>query len=251
MNTWNVARWMSEGKKVFNAVTTGPKDAKKFGEVTRTEAPYFNCNTKHQTQGFRTVSGGKGNSHALTDSIIVDIRLRDTDDGFSYNANHAHQHAVELKITHDGETIYSWKMNGVQSPATNDWISDPNPKLITKPGKWKLYTRSIEEGTCGKIDGWKKVGEFTAKEAHEDCFMKYRQDTDELGVCGECLEGYTEVNGNCVADSATDDSSDGSMDGMGGSSGSSGGSTDNTTTYMIGGGILLLALVLRRRKSKE
>ena len=25
MNTWNVARWMSEGKKVFNAVTTGLK----------------------------------------------------------------------------------------------------------------------------------------------------------------------------------------------------------------------------------
>ena len=245
MNTWDVAKWMSEGKKIFNAVTTGPKDSKKFGETTRTKAPYFNCNTKHQTQGFRTVSGGSGNSHALTDSIIVDIRLRDTDDGYSYNANHAHQHAVELKITHDGDTIYTWKMNGVQSPATNDWVSSP-PYLIKKPGKWKLYTKSIEEGSCGKISGWKKVGEFTAKEAHEDCFLKYRQDTDTIGECGECLEGYTEQGGNCVADSAGDTNGDTYGDSIGGGSDAS--TQDNTTLYMAGGGILLLALLLKKRK---
>ena len=248
MNTWNVARWMSEGKKKFNAVTTGPKDSIKFGDKTQEEKPLFNCNTHHRTQGWRTRSGSGNDSHALTDSIIVDIRLRDTDDGYSYNANYAHKHKVGLKIEHEGEEVYSWTMSGIQDANTNDWVSS-SPYLITKPGKWTLYTKSIEHHECGKIGGgWKKVGDFTAKEAHEDCFMQGRQDTDTLGECGECLEGYTEVNGNCVADSG---SMDGSMDGMGGSSGSSGGSTDNTTTYMIGGGILLLALVLRRRKSKE
>ena len=52
MNTWNVARWMSEGKKVFNAVTTGPKDAIKFGDKKRNKEPYFDCNTQHQVQGW-------------------------------------------------------------------------------------------------------------------------------------------------------------------------------------------------------
>ena len=85
-------------------------------------------------------------------------------------------------------------------------------------------------------------------EAHEDCFMKYREDTDEIGVCGGCMEGYTESGGNCIAETSDDGTSE-TSDGMGGSSStSSGGSTDNTTTYMIGGGVLLFVLLLRRKR---
>ena len=71
MNTWDVARWMSEGKKVFKPVTTGPKDAIKFGDKKRNKEPYFDCNTQHRVQGWRTRSGSGNDSHALTDSIIM------------------------------------------------------------------------------------------------------------------------------------------------------------------------------------
>ena len=124
------------------------------------------------------------------------------------------------------------------------------PLLITKPGTWKLRYWSVDAGACGRPTGWVDVGSFTAKEAHEDCFMKYREDTDEIGVCGGCMEGYTESGGNCVAETSDDGTSE-TSDGMGGSSTSSGGSTDNTTTYMIGGGVLLLVLLLRKSVKVE
>ena len=245
MNTWEVARLMSESedRKEFQAVSSGQK-AEKFGDKKQSKKPYLNCNTEHRVQGWRTTSGSGSNSHALTDSIIADIRLRDTDDGFSLNANHAHQHKVGLKIEHNGKEKYSWTMSGIQDANTNDWKAS-KLYLIDAPGEWTLYTRSLESHSCGKISSsWKKVGSFTAKEAHEDCFMKFREDTDTLGVCGGCIEGYKEWAGNCVAESSLETSDD-----IGGSSSpSSDGSTDNTTTYMIGGGVLLLALLLRRKR---
>ena len=82
--------------------------------------------------------------------------------------------------------------------------------------------------------------------------MKYREDTDEIGVCGGCIEGYKESGGNCIAETPDDGTSE-TSDGLGGSSGSStssDGSMDNTTTYMIGGGVLLLVLLLRRKRKK-
>jgi len=251
MNTWEIARLMSESenKKEFQAVSSGEK-AVKFGDKSQSKEPYFNCNTQHRVQGWRTTSGSGSNSHALTDSIIADIRLRDTDDGYSLNANHSHQHKVGLKIEHDGKEKYSWTMSGIQDANTNDWKAS-QLYLIDAPGKWTLYTRSLESHSCGKISSsWKKVGSFTAKEAHEDCFMKYREDTENLGECGDCIEGYKEYAGNCIPETS-DGGTSGTSDGMGGSSGgSNGGSTDNTTTYMIGGGVILLALLLRRKKKK-
>tara|TARA_A100001388_G_scaffold116136_1_gene85657 strand:- start:1140 stop:1877 length:738 start_codon:yes stop_codon:yes gene_type:complete len=244
MNTWKIAQWMSEGVKKFNAPAKGPKDSIKFGDKTQTKKPYFNCNTHHRTQGWRTRSGSGSDSHALTDSIIVDIRLRDTDDGFSYNANYAQNHKVGLKIEHDGEEVYSWTMSGIQDANTDDWASS-SPYLITKPGEWTLYTKSLEHHSCGVIGGgWKKVGSFTAKEAHQDCFMQGRQDTDTLGECGECLEGYSEVNGECQVES----SSNGGSNGGGASGSGSATATDNTQMYLIGGGILALALLIRKRR---
>lgn len=245
MNTWNVARWMSEGKKVFNAVTQGPEDAIKFGDKSRNKEPYFDCNTQHRVQGWRTRSGSGNDSHALTDSIIIDYRLRDTEDGWSYNTDNSYKHEIEYEIKCDDEVIHSGRLRG--GFGDNGWISSNPPLLITKPGKWSLRYWSVDAGACGRPKGWVEVGSFTAKEAHEDCFMKYRQDTDELGVCGECMEGYTESGGNCVAETSDDGTSE-TSDGMGGSSGSSNGSTDNTTAYMIGGGVILLALLLRRKK---
>ena len=76
MDTWKVAKWMSESvKTVFSAVTTGPSDAVKFGEKSESDKPYEDCNTKHEVQGFRTIADKAGKkSHALTDQIIVDFR---------------------------------------------------------------------------------------------------------------------------------------------------------------------------------
>ena len=75
MNTWDVAKWMSEGKKVFNAVTTFQKMQSSSGTRSETKSPYFDCNTQHRVQGWRTRSGSGNDSHALTDSIIIDYRL--------------------------------------------------------------------------------------------------------------------------------------------------------------------------------
>jgi hypothetical protein len=171
--------------------------------------------------------------------------LRDTEDGWSYNTDNSYKHEIEYEIKCDDEVIHSGRLRG--GFGDNGWISSNPPLLITKPGKWSLRYWSVDAGACGRPKGWVEVGSFTAKEAHEDCFMKYRQDTDELGVCGECMECYTESGGNCVAETSDDGTSE-TSDGMGGSSGSSNGSTDNTTAYMIGGGVILLALLLRRKK---
>ena len=72
--------------------------------------------------------------------------------------------------------------------------------------------------------------------------MQGRQDTDTLGECGECLEGYSEVNGECQVESSGNGGSNG-----GGASGSAT-ATDNTQMYLIGGGILALALLIRKRR---
>jgi hypothetical protein len=225
---------------VMNAPASGPDDAVKFGDKTREKKPYFNCNTQHRVQGWFTVSGSDNKPHALTDSIIVDVRLRDTDDGFKYNSNYAQNHKVGLKLTHDGQEIYSWTTSGIQDADTDDWKSS-TPYLITKPGTWKLYMKSLEHHSCGIIGGdWKKVGEFVAQEAHEDCFMQNRQDTDELGVCGDCLAGFEEVNGECQAVE---------QNGMGGATTVAGGyQMDNTTIVVVGGAIFLLAMLLRKKE---
>ena len=232
--------------KVFKAVTTGPTDAIKFGEKTQKKEPWGDCNTKHQTQGWRTRSGSGNDSHAFTDQIIVDVRLRDTDDcGWTscpYNANYAHNHSVKLKLTHDGETIYSWEMSGVQDAATNDWVSSA-PYLITKPGVWKLYVDSKASQCTVPTGGWKKVGEFTAKEPHEGCFGKNRDEGATMDECGDCWEGYTEdANGDCISDS------------QGSGSGGSGGNGEhgagmNTMPFIIGG-VVLLALIMKKKRAK-
>ena len=245
MDTWTVAKWMSESaKKVFNAVTTGPSDAIKFGDKTMERKPTWDCNTHHRIQGWRTRSGSGNDSHALTDQIIVDVRLRDTDDGFSYNANYAQNHSVKMKLTHNGKTVYSWEQGGVQDASTDDWSSSM-PKLITLPGKWILYADSEAAQCPVPKGGFKEVGSFIAKEAHEGCFGQNRDESETMGECGECWDGYTEDDdGVCVADSQ------GSGD-NGGSDSDSDASTDNTQLYMIGGGALLLLLIIKKRKKKE
>jgi hypothetical protein len=77
MDTWKVAKWMSESvKTVFSAVTTGPSDAVKFGEKSESDKPYEDCNTKHEVQGFRTIADKAGKkSHALTDQITSAANL--------------------------------------------------------------------------------------------------------------------------------------------------------------------------------
>mgnify|MGYP003137030192 CR=1 FL=1 len=67
---------------------------------------------------------------------------------------------------------------------------------------------------------------------------------DTLGECGECLEGYSEVNGECQVES----SSNGGSNGGGASGSGSATATDNTQMYLIGGGILALALLIRKRR---
>ena len=61
----------------------------------------------------------------------------------------------------------------------NDWKA--SPLLDYQAGKWKLRYWSVDAGACGRptVVGL-NVGSFTAKEAHEDCFAKFREDTDKL-----------------------------------------------------------------------
>jgi len=241
MDTWTMTKWMSEANKVFKAVTTGPTDAINFGEKTQKNEPYMDCNTKHETQGWRTRSGSGNDSHALTDQIIVDVRLRDTDDGYSYNANYASKHSQKLKITHDGDTIYTWEMSGVQDAATNDWTSS-KAFLITKPGVWKLS--AIPEASPCDIedvidDGWETVGEFTAKDPHEGCYASSRDEGATMGECGDCWENYTEdTNGDCILDSQ-DNGGNGEED-----------ESDEEITNLpliIGGVVVFLALMLMKK----
>ena len=252
MDTWKVAKWMSESvKTVFSAVTTGPSDAVNFGEKSESEKPLSNCNTKHEVQGFRTIADKAGKkSHALTDQIIVDFRGRDTNDcdwslsgvDCSYNTKYSAQHATSIRIFHeddDENPVYSFEMQGVNDGS--GWVSSGS-NLITKAGKWTLYAKSKRTGDCGDevFEDWTKIGDFTAEKPLEDCYYQGREEGANVGDCGDCLTGYTEVDGECQADS--------SSSGDGASGGGSFGTMDNSQIYMIGGGVLLLALLLKRKK---
>ena len=129
-------------------------------------------------------------------------------------------------------------MNGVDDGS--GWVSSQS-YLITKAGKWTLYAKAKQTGDCGDevFEDWTKIGSFTAQEPLEDCYFQGREEGANVGECGECLSGYTEVDGECQADSS------GSGDGVGGGSSAT---MDDTTMYAIGGGVLLLALLLKRRK---
>ena len=251
MNTWEVAKWMSESvKTVFNAVTTGPSDAVSFGDKTYKDEPWEDCNTKHEIQAFRTIADKSGKkSHALTDQIIIDFRGRDTDNcdwswggpDCSYNTNFSYKHKVSIEIFHEDDTnpVHSFDIAGVDDG--NGWVSS-QPYLITKPGKWTVKTKKLQTASCGDDLGnksWKELGSFTAKEPLEDCYFQGREEGANVGDCGDCLTGYTEVDGECQADSS------GSGGGAGGGSSAT---MDDTTMYMIGGGVLLLALLLKRKK---
>ena len=255
MDTWKIAKLLNaESKKVFKAVTTGPSDAVKVGDKTYTKNPTTNCNSKHEVQLFRTIADKAGKkSHALTDQMIIDFRGRDTDEwvwvGISWdnkngydespNNQFGNKHAVKIKIEHDGEIVYEWEQYGTTEGS--GWISS-QPYLITKPGTWTAYSKYLSAHTCGKVgdgDGWRKIGSFTAQEPLDDCYFKGREEGANVGECGDCLTGYTEVDGECQADSS------GSGDGAGGGSSAT---MDDTTMYMIGGGVLLLALLLKGKK---
>jgi len=256
MNTWEITKLMNaESKRVFRAVTTGPSDAVKFGEKSETDKPSADCNTKHEVQGFRTIADKAGKkSHALTDQIIVDFRGRDTNDWIwdgdcglfgcwdtGYNTLYSHKHGTKLRIYHESDKnnpVYEFEMNGVDDGS--GWVSSA-PYLITKAGKWTLEAKAKQTGDCGDevFEDWTTIGSFTAKEPLEDCYFKGREEGANVGECGECLSGYTEVDGECQADSS------GSGDGVGGGSSAT---MDDTTMYAIGGGVLLLALLLKRRK---
>ena len=244
MDTWKISKWMSESaKKVFNAVTTGPSDAIKFGDKTQKREPWLDCNTHHRVQGWRTRSGSGNDSHALTDQIIVDVRLRDTEDGWSYNANYAQNHSVKLKLTDGNETIYSWEMSGIQDASTDDWVSSA-PFLITKPGKWILYVDSVASQCSVPTGGFKEVGRFTALDPHEGCYEQYRDEGEVLGECGDCWENYTEDDsGACVAD--TDDNGGSGDDGSGGGYGGSGGGAEGPNMPLIVGGAVGLLLLIK------
>ena len=241
----------------FAAPAVGPSDAVMFGEWAKSAKPLTNCNSRHKVKAYRTISAGK--THALTDQIIVDFNGRDTNDcewvgiswsnkdGYdcSYNTKYAAAHKRGIKIEHDGEEVYSFEMAGTTD--NNGWGSS-QPYLITKAGKWEVFTNHIDSGSCGNVgpeDGsagdWISVGSFTAEEPLDDCYYKGREEGANIGDCGDCLTGYTEVGGECQADSS------GSSDGAG-SGGGSVGTMDNSQIYMIGGGVLLLALLLKRKK---
>lgn len=258
MDTWKVAKWMSESvKTVFSAVTTGPSDAVKFGEKTESDKATTDCNTKHEVQGFRTIADKAGKkSHALTDQIIVDFRGRDTNDwiwdgdcGYvgcyrtGYNTLYSHKHKTSIQIFHeddDKNPVHSFEIAGVDDGS--GWVSSPR-YLITKAGKWTLKAKAKQTGDCGNevFEDWTTIGSFTAQEPLDDCYFKGREEGANVGDCGDCLTGYTEVDGECQADS--------SSSGDGASGGGSFGTMDNSQIYMIGGGVLLLALLLKRKKS--
>ena len=256
MNTWNIAKLLSaENKKVFKAVTVGPSDAVKFGEKSESHKPLTDCNTKHEVQGFRTIADKAGKkSHALTDQIIVDFRGRDTNDciwvgvskgGYDcgYNTLYSHKHKTSIRIFHeddDTNPVYSFEMVGVDDGS--GWVSS-QPYLITKPGKWTLYAKEKQTADCGDkvFEDWTKIGDFTAQEPLEDCYFQGREEGLNVGECGGCLDGYSEVDGECQADSS------GSGNGAGGGAGGSA-TMDDTTMYLIGGGILALALLIRKRR---
>jgi len=234
----------------FAAPAVGPSDAVMFGEWAKSAKPATNCNSRHKVNAYRTISAGK--THALTNQIIVDFNGRDTDDcvwvggwtpyDCSYNTIYSHNHKRGIKIEHDGEEVYSFEMAGTTD--NNGWGSSM-PYLITKAGKWEVFTNHIDSGSCGNVgpeDGsagdWISVGSFTAEEPLSDCAVTGREEGADVGDCGDCFTDYTEVDGVCTADASGDGA------GAGGSSGS----TDNTQLYMMGGGLLLLLLVLKKRK---
>ena len=65
--------------------------------------------------------------------------------------------------------------------------------------------RQNRTGDCGDevFEDWTKIGSFTAQEPLDDCYYQGREEGANVGDCGDCLTGYTEVDGECQADSSS------------------------------------------------
>ena len=258
MNTWDIVRLMAEqetatsgtGNRVFNATISSKQEKTIFiDDGMRDCDPATDCQTAHHVQSYRTYSGEYEESHALTDMIIFDVRTRDTLGFFdgSLDSENSHQHNIKIKIQEPDGTIHKFNATGVDSAATNGWqVTDPF--LIKMPGKYKMWFYSSESPCCNPSKAWKSLGSFVARKPHTDCFTLNREYGDDIGLCGDCYEGFKEdlVSGACLPITTTTITTQ------------SGGATPVTTDtspsplpFFIAGGLLLVALRAKKKKKGQ
>lgn len=244
-NTWNIHRMMSESQnRVFKATIKEGWENKawEFGDKTESKDTRTNCESEMRVQAYYTGSG-----EALRDFFIVDARVRDSSgtrtnletdiaEAHKIRYNIDHKEDGEWKTQHQGEFYFPME--------DGDWQTSPL-HLISKPGEWRVQMDSITTGTCASIPGVFDVGYFTAKETTYTCAELNREvepdlwgDNEGVEVCGDCIEGYVqdEETGQCVV--YVEQGEDYTPP------------TDYNNLYLAVGGLLGLALVLKKKRKK-
>jgi len=246
-NTWNIHRMMSESSsqnRVFKSTIKegwGNK-AREFGDETESRDTRTNCESEMRVQAYYTGSG-----EALRDFFIVDARARDSSGSrTNLETDIAEAHKIRYNIDHkeDGEWVTQHQGEFYFPMEEGDWQTSPL-HLITKPGEWRVQMDSITTGTCAAIHGVHTVGTMTAKETTYTCAELNRKvepdlwgDNEGVEVCGDCIEGYVqdEETGQCVV--YVEQGEDYTPP------------TDYNNLYLALGGLLGLAIVLKKKRKK-
>lgn len=225
-NTWNILRLMNPIKTFQAPVNPEFQNATVFGRATMSKDTNMLCKTVHKAVAYYT-----GEGRALEDFFIIDIKATDSSGmGTGQSSDSAYGHKTRYTIYHKEDGIWETEHQGEIIGSESGYVGSPL-HLITKPGEWKVSIDVISSGDCAEPTGSKNVGTMTALE--NNCDNSYRV-SNEDGSCGGCMDGYTETEegGDCISDDG--DSKQGVP-------------TNYNNLYMLGGGLLILGLVLKKK----
>lgn len=190
------------------------------------------CKTVQKAVAYYT-----GEGRALQDFFIIDIKATDSSGYFTtgqskdtdgphktrYTFYHYNTETETWDTEHQGEI-----MGGMDA----GWVSSPL-HLISKGGEWKVEIDPVQAGTCATPSGQLEIGTMNAKESTTDCDSLNRTaNTDN--TCGECVDGYEE-NEQGLCSSPQDSMIP----------------TDYQNLMAVGGGLLVLAIILKKKGKKE
>ena len=227
-DTWNINRLMNP-LKIFKApVNPDFPNAKEFGRDEMSKDTNMLCKTVHKAVAYYT-----GEGRALEDFFIIDIKATDSSGlSTSQTSDTDGVHKIRYTFYHFNNETKIWDtehQGEIMGGMDAGWVSSPL-HLISKSGNWKVLIESIQSGTCALPSGQKYIGGMSAKEATIDCDSQNRTaNTDN--TCGDCVEGYEENEGSCNLQDDTIPA-------------------DYQNIMIVGGGLLGLALLLKKKRAK-
>ena len=254
-NTWNIHALMTPNK-VFNSYEPPTKylsyplhksyDNKNSRKIDIKEISHDTadlCKTVHAVGAY--LSTRDKYPIALKDFVIIDAKATDS----SGTATHQHYnldgpHKIRYNIDwqeKDGDWVTEHQ-GEVYFPMDEGHWREGGIHLITKAGKWRVQMDSISSGTCALPTGVHTVGTFTAKDPPPpSCEEQNREPivgiTNKTGCLG-CIEGYEENEwGECVEALVQEEDYEPP--------------SDLNNIYMVGGLLLGLAVILKKKRKKK